>query len=65
MHSTVKVQHETKRPGKNEQLKVVSNEAERIWARHRAGEISSDDAAKQLNELQNRYKSLFDRILAL
>lgn len=65
MHSAVKVQHETKRPGKNEQLKVVSEEADLIWARHRAGEISSDDAARQLTELQNRYSSLFDRILAL
>lgn len=65
MHSTVKVQREPKRIGKNEQLRVVSEEADRIWTRHRAGEISSDDAARQLHELQHRYESLFDRILAL
>lgn len=65
MHSTVKVHHETRRPGKNEQLKVVSEEADRIWVRHKSGEISSEEAAKQLHELQNRYVSLFDRILAL
>lgn len=64
MHAAVRTQ-EAKRPGKNEQLKRVSEEADRIWAKHRAGEISSEDAAKQLNELQNRYISLFDRILAL
>lgn len=64
MHSAVKVP-EAKRPGKNEQLKVVSEEADRIWARHRAGEVSSEEAAKMLHELQNRYASLFDRILAL
>lgn len=55
----------TKRLSRTEQLKVVSEESERIWRRHKSGELSSEEAVRQLAELRRRYMSLFDRILNL
>lgn len=64
MQSAVRV-NEPRKLTRSEQLKLVSEEADLIWTKHRAGEISSEDAAKQLKELQGRYASFFDRLLAI
>lgn len=67
MSSALKVPEppSTRKPSRNEQLKVVSDEAERIWREHRLGTLSSEQAAQRLSELKRRYSSLFDRILDL
>jgi hypothetical protein len=57
--------NEPKRLTKNEQLRIVNEEANQIWMRHKAGAISSEEASKLLTELRTRYVSLFDRILDL
>lgn len=54
-----------KRLTRNEQLKVVNEEAAKIWSLHQKGSITSEEASRRLKELQNRYVSFFDRILAL
>lgn len=55
----------TRRLSRAEQLKRVSEESEDIWRKHRSGELSSEEAARQLAELKRRYMNLFDRILDL
>ena len=54
-----------RRLSRNEQLRYVSREAERIWRLHQNGGLNAEQAAQQLAELKRRYTSLFDRILDL
>ncbi len=65
MLSAIVKPNEPKRLTKNEQLRIVNEEANRIWTRHQAGAITSEEASKLLGELRTRYVSFFDRILDL
>lgn len=53
------------RPSKNEQLRLVAEEAAEIRRLHAEQAISSEQAAERLTALKRRYSSLFDAILAL
>lgn len=53
------------KPSKNEQLRLVAEEAAEIRRLHAEQTITSEQAAERLTALKRRYSSLFDAILGL
>jgi hypothetical protein len=46
-----------------ERMKAAGDEAAEILRQHQRGTIDSEEAARRLNELRNRDRTFFDRLV--